>query len=243
MFNIPTVLLLLFSAPATACSLASCIDHGIELRRGFIVAITLDGKPLRGVAVAVTRSDRNSEVVRFSGVTTSDGTVHVTGLTRGEYRLSARLLGIDAADQCFHIGQRPSTKAKHQVTYTWGDFAPTVSKIAGTLIDSQPGTGGTIIWNLTHRVSVPIRGAKLRLQNAMTGDVFNSTSDKDGAFEFKLIPKAIYVLHIEGGEGGRDYDPTDLPIELSPKATRSLLVLMREEGGAGSCGGHGLALR
>ncbi|MGA3238089.1 MAG: carboxypeptidase-like regulatory domain-containing protein [Bryobacteraceae bacterium] len=130
------------------------------------------------------------------------------------------------------------------MTYQWGDLVTAATRrIAGKLIDSQPGTGENPVWNLVHRVNVPIREAKLRLQNPITGDIYNTVSDEDGAFVIDRAPRGIYVLHVEGGRSGRDYDGTDLAISLSPRASRDMLVLIRREGAGDSCGGTTLELR
>jgi hypothetical protein len=133
---------------------------------------------------------------------------------------------------------------KHKFTYDWGDSAPASRRIAGKLIDSQPNKGGTPLWNLLHRVDMPISGANLSLQDPSTGAAYTTMSDATGFFAFDLIPPGTYVLHIEGGGAGdRGYDATDVLIELNPKASRYELVLTRREAGGGSCGGTSLELK
>lgn len=210
------------------------------MRPDFAVTIKHSGKPLPGVRVQVT--SEGSE--RFAGLTLTDGTVHVTGLAPGDYWLNAEFLGIGAASQCFHISDRPSGKGKRKLNFEWGDDAPATRRIAGKLIDSQPGTGGTPLWNLLHRIDVPIRGAALKLQNPVTGETYNTDPDSDGRFAFDGIAEGSYVLHIAGGgTESRDYDATDLLIELNPSASRSMLLLTRRDAGGGSCGGTSLDLQ
>lgn len=158
-------LLLLVPEPTSACSLAGCLGRGVELRRDFAVLVKHEGKPLQGVTI---RATDNSATVRFSGVTTSDGIVRAASLPPGDYWLSADLLGVNAAYHCFHVAERPSRRAKQRMIYDWGDLAPSTSRIQGALIDSQPGTGDTPLWNLVHRVNVPVREARLKLQNPIT---------------------------------------------------------------------------
>ena len=233
-----TALLPLLSIPASACSFASCGNHGIEMRREFVVMVKHQGKPLAGVSVQISRDAENvARVTGFSGVTGVDGTVPVTDVPAGDYWLNAELLGIKAAYHCFHVAQPQSRKAKGRVTYEWGDLAPATRRIAGSLIDSQPGKGGTPLWNFVHPVKVPISGARLRLQNPITGEAFNTASDQGGVFAFDQIPSGTYVLHAEGGRSDRDYDGTDLLIRLSPVASRNTLVLTRRDAIGGSCGG------
>jgi hypothetical protein len=197
------------------------------------------GKPLQGVTVKVTDADA---ALHFSGVTTAIGSVRVTSLPPGDYWLDVDFLGIGAAYQCFHVADRASRHAKQRVSYEWGDLAPATRRIAGKLIDSQPGTGESPIWNLVHRVNVPITGAKLNLQNPITRQVYSTVSNQSGAFAFDEVPAGTYVLHVEGGASGRDYDATDLLIRLGPTATRDAVDLTRREAGGGSCGGASLEL-
>ena len=175
-------------------------------------------------------------------MTASNGIFRTASLPPGDYRLSADLLGINAAYHCFHVAERASRKAKQRMTYEWGDFGPATRRIAGRLIDSQPGTGDTLLWNLVHRVNVPIREATLKVQNPTTGDVYSTVSGEDGAFAIDHVPAGTYVLHIEGGRSGRDYNASDLLISLSPRANRDTLVLSRREASGGSCGGTSLEL-
>jgi hypothetical protein len=236
---IAATILLLSAIPSIACSAAACVGRGTEMRPGFAVKITHDKNPLSGANVQVT--SRGSEL--FSGITLADGTVRVIGLPPGDYWLIADFLGIGAAYECFHISDQPSRKAKRRLAFEWGDDAAATTRIAGKLIDSQPGKGGDPLWNILHRVDVPIRGAGLKLQNPITGAIYLADSDNDGNFAFDGIAEGIYVLHIAGGgTDSRDYDPTDLLIELSFSASRNTLLLKRREGGAGSCGDTSLGL-
>jgi len=236
-------LLLLLSVSAHACSAASCLDDGIELRGNFVVVVKHDGNPLPGVDVQITTFVDNEASTRFSGVTAFDGTVHVTNLSAGNYWIDAKLLEVNAAYHCFHVAKRASRKAKRRLAYEWGDLAPATRRIAGKLIDSEPGTDGTPIWNMVRRQNVPIVGARLKLQNPRTGAVFETLTDHEGFFALDGIPKGTYVLHAEGGKSARDYDSTDVLIKVSPSATRDTLLLTSREAGGGSCGGTSLDLQ
>jgi hypothetical protein len=215
-----------------ACSLVSCIDRGVEIRGNFVVQVKHDGKPLPGVKIEIKT---NRDAVEFTGLTGPDGKTTITKLPPGEYWLSVEFLGISAGYHCFHINRQPSKKAKRVMKYEWGDLAPGMRRVAGSIIDSQPGGGGTPLWNLTHRVTVPIAGAVLRLRNAISGQVFARISDEHGGFEFDSIPNGTYVLH-ESGATGRAYDPTDLLIKVRADGTRTAVVLSRQEPGATNCG-------
>ncbi len=236
-------LLALLAVPASACSVVGCLDKGTEMRPDFTVKVTHDGKALAGVSVRITNSLNEASIKVFSDVTGINGSVRAMKLQPGEYWLHAELLGINVASQCFHVGDRTSRKAKGKLKFEWRDDAPATREVAGRLIDSQPGKGGNPLWNLLHRIDVPIAGATLRLQNVIGGDAFTTASDQDGAFRFDAVPSGTYALHIEGGKSDRDYDGTDLAIKVSPSANRNTLRLSRRDAGAGSCGGTYLELR
>lgn len=228
------------SVPSNACSTVGCINDGVEVNQYFSVMVKHNGRPLAGVAVEITGEGRE----QFSGLTSTDGKVHVN-LSPGHYWLKAELLGISAVyDECFHINQQSSKSAKRKLDYEWGDLAPATRRIAGKLIDSQPGKDGPPLWNLLHRTDVPISGATLKLQDPVAGTAYSTLSDSNGRFVFDPIPRATYVLHIEGGAAGdRGYDATDLLIELNPTASRNELVLTRRDAAGGSCGGTSLELQ
>jgi hypothetical protein len=80
-----TALLSFLPSQGSACSLASCIDHGIEVNRNFVVSIKHQGKPIAGVMVRITGG---AAVERFSGLTTSTGEV-IVDLPPGDYWLDA----------------------------------------------------------------------------------------------------------------------------------------------------------
>ena len=230
------LLLLLLVSPSAGCSLAGCINGGIEVRGDFIVIVAHHGKPLESVDVEIKPITSDSDGTRFSGSTDIDGKATIKNLAPGEYWLIASKLGIGAAYHCFHVSNRPSKTAKSTLKYAWGDDALATRGVAGKLVDLQSGTGGTPLWNLTHRVSIPISSASLLLRNGSTGEEFKTTSDGQGDFAFDAIPNGTYVLHIEGGTTGRSYDPTDLLIEVKGNAARSTVLLERQPPGATNCG-------
>jgi hypothetical protein len=234
------ILPLVCVSAALGCSLAGCLNNGDEMRSTFTILVTHGDKPLAGVNFHVMAKG----VEQFSGVTDENGIVHVSKLPPGLYWLNGDLLGTGVVYTCFHVGEKPPRTAKTKLTYSWGDDAPGTSRIAGKLVDSQPGKGGTPIWNLVHRADVPIVGAGLKLQDPITHAIYVASSDQDGRFFFEGVPSGTYVLHIEGGAAGdRNYDATDQLVQLDDGATRNFLVFKRSDGGAGSCGGTELDLQ
>ena len=239
-------LLLAASTPSSACSVAGCPGNGVEMRRTFVVDITYGGKPLPGVAVKVRGlgAEKNANEL-FSSVTARNGKVSVGELPPGNYWLDTDFLGISAGSQCFHLAPSSSHSAKKRIAYEWGDSAEGFRRMAGRLVDSQPGHGSSPIMNQIHRVDVPIVHAKMKLQNPITAAVYSTESDAEGHFTFDHVPPGTYVLHVEGGTvtDGRDYESTDVLVALSDKAKWGTLLLSRRDGGGGSCGGTYLELR
>jgi len=232
--------ILLYPTAPRACSMVGCINNGVEMRPDFVVKVTHDGKPLARVSVVVRNGSGHGS---FSGITVSDGTVHVTGLAAGEYWLETEFFGIDADVQCFHIANRTSRKAKRKVEYEWGDFVPATRQMAGRLIDIVPASpGGTPIWNLLHSVNVPIDGAKLRVQDPFSGAIYSTVSDVDGHFSFSQIPDGLYVFHVPAGTipSGRQYESTDVLIRLSDRARWGTFEVVWRLPENGSCGGASL---
>ncbi len=231
---------LLFASSALACSAAGCLGGGYEMRPTFTILVSHADKPLAGVNFHITT--KGTEV--FSGATDENGAIHAGKLIPGEYWLSGDLLGIGVVYACFHVEAKPSRRAKSKLRYAWGDEAPATSRLAGSLIDSQPGHGGTPIWNLVNRAEVPISGAELKLQDPISHAVYITSSNQQGHFSYEGLPDAVYVLHIEGGAAGeRTYDATDQLIKLDTHASRNWLLFKRRDGGAGSCGGTELELQ
>jgi hypothetical protein len=231
------IIVLSFHNRSAACSVAGCLNDGEEMRPTFTIIVTHDERPLAGVNLHIVAKGTE----QFSGITDDKGTIHVLNLPPGLYWLNADLLGTGVAYACFHVSAKPSRKAKVRLIYTWGDEVPAASKIAGRLVASQPDKGGTPIWNLTHRVDVPIAGANLTLRDPISHAVYMTTSDQDGHFFFEGLPNRTYVLHIEGGSAGEfTYDPANSVVELTNTAKRGELLF---KGGPSGCGGNELALQ
>ena len=114
---------------------------------------------------------------------------------------------------------------------------------AGRLQIQQLGKGGTLVWNVRHKIDAPISNAKLTLKSTSGGAEYGTESDSDGRFAFREIPNGVYVLQIEGGatREGDTFGPDSFLLELSPSAKLDALVLSPSVGG-GSCGGWSLAL-
>jgi hypothetical protein len=109
------------------------------------------------------------------------------------------------------------------------------------LIDSVPGADKSPLGLLIHRVNVPIRSARFRLQNPLTAATFDASSDSEGRFAFDLVPDGTYVLHVEIGESDH-VDRSDFLISLGASARKSSLKLTRKDVGGGGCGGVSMDL-
>jgi Carboxypeptidase regulatory-like domain len=237
-------LLLFVAAPANPCSMASCLDKGVEMHKHFVVRVTHDEKPLSGVSVRITVSSEKETRTVFFGATADGGSVQVQNLPAGEYWINTELLGISAGSQCFHVLRHASKKAERAFNFEWGDdYSPSISMMAGRLIDSrQRGTKHNSLWNITHPVEFPIGGATLRLQQPLTHTSYSTNSDQNGSFTFVDVPPGIYVLHVDGGRTseGSDYESTDQLIDLAASPPRSGLQLRWSDASGGSCGGVSL---
>ena len=215
------------------------------MRSDFTIRIRHADKPLAEAAIEITGPQGTTDAKKFTVTTGKDGIARISNLAPGDYWLNAEYLDIGAAYHCFHVNEKPSRKAKRALTYDWGGLAAGTRRIAGKLVDSQSGKGGTPIWNLLHRVDVPIAGAKLTLQNATTEAVYHTTSDANGAFAFDGIPTGTYVLRIGAGkvEPDREYEASDHLIALGSSASGDSLLLKLREASSGSCGGTSLELQ
>ena len=116
-------------------------------------------------------------------------------------------------------------------------------QIAGRLQVSQLGKGGTLVWNVTHKIDAPISNAKLTLKSPRNDAEYSTVSDSDGRFAFREIPNGVYVLQIEGGatSEGDIFGPDSILLSLGAYAKLDTLVMTPNVGG-GSCGGWSLAL-
>ena len=111
--------LLTFPISCYACSSVSCLNRGVELRPDFVVRILHGDKPLPGGSVWVSSGAQGNVNKLFSSVTAVDGTVCVVDLPPGEYWLNARLLGMVAGTECFHVDPRSTRKAKKKELAVW----------------------------------------------------------------------------------------------------------------------------
>lgn len=238
------LLLLAMPTSITACSVAGCLNGGIELRRDFEIRVAHDGKPLRGVAVEVTRYSEGAGQQSFSELTNDSGVSHFINIPSGDYWVKAELLGVYAGYECFHIPSVPTAKAKKSRKYEWADEAPATREAAGRLVESQPGKGGTPLENLTRRVLVPITGAKLELRQPAVGTVYKTETDANGKFAFGRVPDGTYVLQIEasGGPENLPLEEADLAVRIQDAGKGSGLLVTQRRAGGGSCGGMSLEI-
>jgi hypothetical protein len=220
-----------------------CLDRGIELRRSFTTTVTYQGKPLPRVSVEVIHNLEGGTQT-LAELTGSDGIARFSNLPPGDYWIKANLLGISAADECFHIDASASRKAKKNVHYEWGDEADSVAQARGRLVDSQSGKGSHPLDNLIHRVIVPIPDARMELRDPLTGATYKSVSGPDGQFVFEHVPNGTYVLHIDDTKGAQDValDATDLLIRVDDHAKRRALLISHRTPGGGSCDGTSLEI-
>ncbi len=222
------IFLVCLESPAFGCSVAMCLGGGIEVNPQAAIRVFHRGSPLSGASVTISESGQEKAVLK--GATDANGSFVISRLTPGEYWLNVEFLGISAALHCFHVGSRPSWRAKRKLKYEWGDWPTPTRYIAGELIDSQPGTGGGALVNQVNRIDVPIAGAEVTLHDPQTGEVMRAHSAEDGSFAFSHVREAVYVLRIAGGNTGRSYYPASIVVQRTAHAPRQHLRLQRVEG-------------
>lgn len=224
------VIIFLFLATyASACSMNACLGRGEEFGPNFVVKITHDDKPIEGAQVSIIGT--NSERV-FGGKTNSQGEVTVGDLHPGDYWLRTEYARVSAGEQCFHVLNSPSRKAKKHLSYTWGELIPGVQTVAGRFVDSRLGTGGNPLWNLSHRVESPISGARITLENPFSKTTLSTASDSDGKFSFESVTSGTYVLHVDATS-----ETADFAIDVSSDARFVRLALTSTQSAGGSCSG------
>jgi hypothetical protein len=232
-------LFLLVPVKCPACSLAGCYGHGTEVRSTFAVRVTHEGKPLAGVSVEIARFPQGNHSPVRSVVTAANGMARIENLPVGDYWLTAELLNIEAADECFHVSPSPTRKAKKKLAFEWGTDAPAVRRASGEFTDSEPGHGQSALLNQLHRIEVPISGARLKLENPFTGKVYTTVSDAEGRFAFGDVPNALYVVHLDGAPPYHKpaYESADIVVRLNrTKGPLKMIWLEHTYPGAGSCG-------
>jgi len=76
-------LLPLGAVPAGACSMAACLDRGIEMRSEFAVKIRHADKPLPGATVEITGPQGTNTAKKFTVTTDKNGIARITNLAPG----------------------------------------------------------------------------------------------------------------------------------------------------------------
>jgi hypothetical protein len=206
------------------------------MRPTFTIKVTLDNKPLVGASFHIKAQGTE----QFFGVTDDRGIVRVLRLSPGLYWINGDFLGTGITSGCFHVGDKPTRKAKASLSYSWADLAFETSKMAGRLVASLPAKGGTPIWNLSHHVDQPIAGAAITVHDAVSGAVYKTVSDQEGHFLIEGLPNGTYVVHIEGGNADDfAYNPGDDIIKVDNRAMGTELLF---KVGPSGCGGNYLSL-
>jgi hypothetical protein len=225
------------SIPLHACSMAGCLNQGIEMRSSFTVRVSHNGKPLPGVTVTVravmdpkTESKDESPKLLITAKTDARGELHTVNLPPGNYWINASLLGFDAGDTCFHVNRRPQ-RPKGSFEFTWGDDAIQTLAVAGSLSATKPGPGKSPIERITHSVRGPVASAPMTLTNALTQQRYTAATSSDGGFVFADVPEGAYVLSI--GDNRSDFAERSLMLQVVTSAHRDHLSLMAVET---SCG-------
>lgn len=226
--------LLLTGAPeAVACSVPMCLGDGPAFASRFRVRIHHDKRPIVGAIVQI----EGGGTVAFSGVTQSDGTVHVPDLPSGTYWLTASYLDVNAASHCFHIASRPKLWVKRSATYEWGNYPLSMRTATGRFVDSRPSESETsAILRSIRRTLMPMKDVKVTLQDPFSGQIRAAQSDTDGRFLFAEVQSGLYVLRFEGPGTTPQIEATSLAIRVGSPALGEELRVTHWGPQAGACG-------
>ncbi len=204
-----------------ACSYAFvCDDTAPRMHRSFTVRVTADQTPLSGVRVEVKtfyQKAGKEDKVLFKGTTGADGSMRVPKLKSGHYILSAAYLGLPVAYDCFRVGGH-SGRPQKDMSYTWGDDAPSTGEIRGVLTNGEIDVKWSVVERMTHpRIAVPISGATLSLRGPSVKEPYTTITNADGRFDFSGVPNGVYVLHVDEGKSksGFSHEKNDQMIRVS----------------------------
>jgi hypothetical protein len=230
--RILSTLLLLSGSTVTAagCSMASCTsDAAHTFKSTFSVAITHNGKPIRGASIKVEpiKTDEtggNNTRAEFSAVTDNQGIAVIKNLKPGDYTLSASYLGIGAGWDCFRVGKE--VEGQDKVSYEWGEMPVGVQAVAGTVREWVPSSSASPIERVAHihGSEVGIAGVRLSLVEPDTKNTRETSTGSDGNFVLPDVPAGEYVLVLTSTRS--DIPGASFLLEVSPSSRRSSLSLL-----------------
>ncbi len=225
-------LLILTAQFAFPCSLAS-----IKLRQvgpNIIVKVTHRSKAIAGIEVEVLPEGVGTDAV-FTALTDENGTVHIQGLARGKYYLTASHRGFEAGREWIEVVS--DANAVQHFTFQWADDAYQARRIDGMLTGRIPGDSGNQIMDLARPKETVYPGVAITLKNAFADDEYHTLSDSTGSFVIGPVPNGIYVLVIAGGMTSiyGTAEETSHVIDLMQTASRGHLpLLLSSDGCSGS---------
>ncbi|MBM3794395.1 MAG: carboxypeptidase regulatory-like domain-containing protein [Acidobacteria bacterium] len=205
----PILILATFTSAAIACSVPLCSGSSPEFGPSFAISVTHEGTAQAGVRVAITGPHN------VNGETGPEGTFRVRDLPPGDYWLKVDRLGVEAANQCFHVAKSPALLAKRKLRFDWStdSLDGKVRRLAGQLLED--GTS--------------IAFTRVVAYHTKTGERRAMASDIAGLFMLDGLPPGTYLLVIDGRSGDCEFDETRLAIRLQPDAARETLTLARSK--------------
>jgi hypothetical protein len=127
-------------------------------------------------------------------------------------------------------------KPKKRFDFQWADDSYEMRWVSGKLTGLVRGSTGHPLQDLLHPVEIVHPAIPITLQDAVSSEQYQTTSDRNGIFLFDPVPTGIYILTIGGGAksfSGQIADSTILVIDLTATADRDFLLLELEDGGCG----------
>jgi hypothetical protein len=214
-----------------------CSLRSLELKKvpsDFDVLITHQDKPIAGIRVQVVAQGTSTLPV-IEALTNNLGVVHIVGLARGEYYLTASHLEFEAGKEWIEVVDAAAVDAKTvtRFDFQWADGSYEISHVAGILTGLVPGNTGSKLKDILNPVSVVYPGVEIKLKNAFSDEAYRVVSDSSGTFVFSPVKAGIYLLTIAGGEHSVTgiASETNLMLDVSPSSKRELLRLKLQDTG------------
>lgn len=214
-----------------------CSVQSLQLKKvapDFDVYITHQDKPIAGIKVEIVSKDTPNKPT-LEELSDDHGRVHVFGLARGEYYLTASHLDFEAGKEWIEVVDAATVEIKTitRFDFQWAYGSYETSSVAGTLSGLVPGNTGNKLKDIINPVSVFYPGVEITLKNAFSDESYRVVSDSSGSFVFGTVKSGIYLLTIAGGEksvSGVASD-TNLILDVLPSSKRELLQLKLQDTG------------
>jgi hypothetical protein len=194
-----------------------------QIGRNFKVEVFDRGKPVEGLRIELSTDSEGQEKSHTVLIvkTNAEGSAEFKSVKPRLY-----YLGIEhpafASSIILQVMRRPPNKDSDTVTFQWPGWKPlSTQEVAGSLTGRARTSRPAIIDRTSAPVYSVVPGATLTLSKAVSGEmVASQLSQEAGKFEFKGIPRGLYMLRVETPVFNPVHwiYPTDgyIPIEVDP---------------------------